>query len=108
MKVDRVLHKAASSLRRFRADQRGGMFVFMATLAIPLVIATGLAIDGGRGYLIKARLGDAVDAAGLAATMAVLDQDNFEEDFRQFFYANFPEGFLDADITLNTDRKSVV
>ncbi len=113
MMADRILQKTAGYLRRFRADQRGGMIVFMAALAIPLIIATGLAIDGGRGYLVKARLGDAIDAAGLAATMSMLDEEYFEEDFEQIFYANFPADFLGADITLNSpivsaDQRTVI
>ena len=113
MMADRILQKTAGYLRRFRVDQRGGMLVFMATLAIPLIIATGLAIDGGRGYLVKARLGDAIDAAGLAATMSMTDAQHFEDDFEQIFYANFPADFLGAVITLNpplvsADQETVI
>ena len=102
MKTEKVFLKFARFLRLFRKDQQGGMIVFMAALAIPLIIATGMAIDGGRGYLVKSRLGDAVDAAGLAATMSVMDKENFEGDFQQIFYANFPSDFLGAEITLDT------
>jgi Flp pilus assembly protein TadG len=101
MKCVEILRQAAGFVSRFREDQHGGMMVFIACLMVPLVIATGLAIDGGRGYLLRARLGDAIDAAGLAATMAVSDGDHFEEDFEQIFYANFPDGFLGAEVTLD-------
>lgn len=101
MKLNKIGSKAASFLNRFRADQHGGMLVFVASLMVPLTIATGLAIDGGRGYLLRARLGDAIDAAGLAATMSFSDADHFEEDFEQIFHANLPDGFMGAEVTLD-------
>ena len=44
----------------------------MVALCLTLMTAAvGLALDSGRGYLVRARLGAAVDAAALAAARAV-------------------------------------
>lgn len=92
----------AGFFHRGYKDEHGGMLVFVAALTIPLMLVIGMAIDGARGYLLRARLGDAIDAAGLAATMSFSDTDHFEEDFEQVFYANLPDDFLDAEVTLDT------
>ena len=97
--------QATTQARRFYGaflgDQKGGILILVAALMIPLVIAVGVAVDASRGYMLKARLGDAVDAAGLAATMSVTDEANFIADFEAIFYANLPASFMDAQITLN-------
>ena len=55
---------------------------------IPMVGAVGLAIDSSIGYLLKTRMGKALDTAGLAAGRVALDG-NAEEVAQQFFDANF-------------------
>jgi Mg-chelatase subunit ChlD len=74
--------------------------VLVAVLIIPLLGFIGLATDAGRGYLIKARLGDALDAAALAGAQEVFSDVNFESDVRMYFEANFPPDFMGARVTL--------
>lgn len=83
----------------FVRDERGGLIVFLAAVAIPLVVAIGLAVDAGRGYLVKSRLGEALDAAALAGAIAVNDA-GFEDEIAMIFNANFPPGYLGANVTL--------
>ena len=52
--------------RRFEGDEGGTAAVFIALAAMVLAGAAGLAFDTGRGYLIEARLSQAVDTAALA------------------------------------------
>ena len=47
--------------------QRGTAFAYIGIAMFALVGFTGLAVDLGRGYVIKANLSKAVDAAALAA-----------------------------------------
>src|SRR4030081_1884065 len=47
--------------------QEGFVLVYMATVLALLMVATGLAVDSGRMYVVKAQLSKAVDGAVLAA-----------------------------------------
>lgn len=98
--------KVASLLRGVVTDRRGGMAVFMALAAVPLVGAGGLAVDSTRGYLLKARLSQALDAAGLAGGRAYYSATR-DQDIQQFFDANIPQGFMGAtigEVTITPDE----
>ncbi|MEZ5937994.1 MAG: pilus assembly protein TadG-related protein [Hyphomonadaceae bacterium] len=53
-------------LSRFRRDRSGAFAIQFALMVIPMVICTGLAIDGGRAFLTRFQLASALDAAALA------------------------------------------
>ena len=80
-----------------RSDTRGGALLVTALITVPMVAFMGLAIDAGRGYLVKSRLSEALDAAGLAGGRAALT-DNWLEDMNMFFDANFPDGYMGSEI----------
>ena len=80
--------KAFRSFGPVLGDRRGAAAVFLAVALVPMVGAVGLAIDSSIGYLLKTRMGKALDTAGLAAGRVALD-DNAEEVAQQFFDANF-------------------
>ena len=85
--------------------------MLLAFALIPLCGAVGLAIDGARGYLVKSRLSAALDAAGLAAARAV-DTDKMQSDMERYFAANFPTGYMQAEIdgpymTLSSDETTI-
>ncbi len=88
----------APLLRSLPRDRRGIIAVFLAAGIIPLVGVAGLAIDTTRGYLVKARLNQALDAAALAGGRVFFDPDR-DADIRAFFDANFPPGFLGAQVS---------
>ena len=69
-------------------DRRGAAAVFLAVALIPMMGAVGLAVDSSIGYLLKSRMGKALDTAGLAAGRVALDA-NAEEVAQQYFDANF-------------------
>ncbi|MCB9958791.1 MAG: hypothetical protein H6843_09330 [Rhodospirillaceae bacterium] len=62
--------RLASALRgetaRLARDDRGNVFVLFALALIALLAAIGLAVDGSRGFTVRAELRSALDAAGLA------------------------------------------
>jgi Mg-chelatase subunit ChlD len=58
-----------------------------------LLLATGLAVDSGRAYVVKAQLSKAVDGAALAAARN-LNSGNPKAEAIQIFKANFPQGYF--------------
>ncbi len=103
---------------RFRDDQRGNVLVIVGAAIIPLVGALGLATDTSRGYLVKARLSQAIDAAALAGGKVIYNTDR-DDYVLKYFKANFPTSsetagfdtefqadFMDADVLLDTPVQS--
>ncbi len=83
------------NLRQLWRDERGTVAAIVGLAIIPLFAAIGLAVDGGRGYMLKSKLSYAIDAAGLAGGRA-FDTDMREDDIMMFFEANFPPGYMNA------------
>ncbi len=86
------------ALRSYR-DNRGSTLPLLAAVMIPMMGFMGLATDAARGYVVKARLGDALDAAGLASAHEVFASD-FEEQVIAYFNANYPDGYLGSKVQL--------
>src|SRR5579871_755792 len=61
------MNEMKRSLMRFFKNKRGAFAMQFALMIVPMVICTGLAIDGGRAFLARFELGSALDAAALAA-----------------------------------------
>lgn len=79
-------------------DRRGAVAAFVAIGIIPMVGFIGLATDTARGYMVKTKLHQALDSAGLAGGRAMLEADR-DADINQFFTANFPTGYLGASVS---------
>ena len=78
-----------------RRRQRGQAFVYIGISLFALVGMTGLAVDLGRGYVVKANLSKAVDAAALAAARRIGEGEAAATaEATKIFNANFPSGFL--------------
>lgn len=89
-------HALAGALRLW-PDRRGAVAAFVAVGIVPTVGFVGLATDAARGYMVKTKLHQALDAAGLAGGRAILEPDR-DADIIQFFNANFPDGYLGATV----------
>ncbi|WP_240314527.1 TadE/TadG family type IV pilus assembly protein [Vibrio tetraodonis] len=78
-----------------------GLVAIISVIAAPfLMLATGLAIDSGRAYLVKAKLFAAVDAAGIAAARAVSEgETSAQEAAAKMFVANLPDGYHSSTST---------
>ena len=74
-------------------NERGVAMVYMAVILTALLLFSGLALDGGRAYVVKAQLSKAVDGAALGAARALNSGDPHGEAVR-IFKANFPAGYL--------------
>ena len=76
-------------------SQRGTAFVYIGIAMFALVGFTGLAVDLGRGYVIKANLSKAVDAAALAAARGIGEGESAARALaNNIFNVNFPNGYL--------------
>jgi len=72
-------------------DRKGAAAVVFALTLIPLCLAGGAAVDMGRAYVVKNRLGYALDAAALAVGSASTSDPNELEDIMlAYFDANYP------------------
>src|SRR5437773_9143471 len=77
------------------AREKGMALVYVGIFLVPLLLCTGLAVDLGRGYLVRVALAKAVDAAALAAARNLKgDRSLALSVANNIFNANFPAGFL--------------
>ncbi|MGE5536975.1 MAG: VWA domain-containing protein [Gemmatimonas sp.] len=90
--------RATSTVSLVRRCRRGAVSALVALSMAPLVTTIGLAVDTARGYLVKSRLSQAIDAAGLAGGR-IMSSANRDADIRMYFNANFPAGFMGATVT---------
>ncbi|MEQ9639736.1 MAG: pilus assembly protein [Alphaproteobacteria bacterium] len=81
---------AARLLRDFARDRDGAIAVIFIVALIPLLAAAGAAIDISRAYVVKQRLGYAVDAAGLAVGASTGTEDELQLVLERYFEANYP------------------
>jgi Flp pilus assembly protein TadG len=111
VKMGAEMGRGARWLRDFRgmlADRRGNAAMMFGLAVLPLMGATGLAVDTARAYNIEDQLQKSLDAAALAAGRS-LDSANVEDDARSFLLANL-EGTVeldDFDIDTSADGKRI-
>ncbi len=97
MSIASIARGIAATLNALRADRRGSVAWLMAAAIVPLVASIGLSIDGARAWLVKSRLSQAIDAAGLAGGR-VISSPTRDTDIQMFFNANFPADFMKAQV----------
>lgn len=80
---------------KFRASNKGNIAIIYALTLLPSLAAVGSAVDLTRGMVVKMRLGEALDAAGLAVGGTVgLSEAEMTARAQRFFYANYPDDEL--------------
>ena len=79
--------------RHVRNGEKGFAYFYMAVVMTGLLLFTGLAVDSGRAYLVKAQLSKAVDGAALGAAR-MLNSGDPKSEAATIFKANFPSGYL--------------
>ncbi len=82
--------------RREKCSNEDGIALFfLAALLFLLLAFAGLAVDLGRGYIVKAHLAKAVDGAALAGARVIGDgQSAARAEANKIFNANFPNGYI--------------
>lgn len=96
----------------FLRGRRGSVLTWGAILMVPLLGFLGLGVDTARGYMVRARLSQSLDAAALAAGRQTADAARAEESAKTVFKANYPAGYMDSaltgpTITFNADKDTV-
>ena len=99
---------------RFSGDQSGAVAPIIGLTFIMLILAAGFAIDVGRGTLVKARLSDALDAAGLAVGAKLSSTSNYDAEALRYVSANFKAGYAGATVdsssvkaVVSTDKSTI-
>ena len=80
---------------RTYSSDAGVALIHMAVFLPMLLLFTGLAVDSGRAYVVKAQLSKAVDGAALSAARN-LNGGNPKGEAAKVFRANFPANFMGA------------
>jgi len=84
---------------RTLTGESGVALIHMAVFLPMLLLFTGLAVDTGRAYIVKAQLSKAVDGAALSAARN-LNGGNPKGEAGKVFRANFPANFMGSfDVT---------
>ncbi len=90
-----MLQDLKLGLRSFTLNARGNVAILFGLALIPILIGVGLAVDYGRALVVRERMADGIDAAGLAiGSWAGLTQDQLKAKAQQFFDANYPPSKL--------------
>jgi Flp pilus assembly protein TadG len=88
--------------RKFCGSDHGNVAMIFALALLPLLAAIGSAVDLSRAMVVKMRLGEALDAAGLAVGGTVgLSGPQMTARAQKFFYANYPDAELGTVTSLN-------
>jgi Flp pilus assembly protein TadG len=82
------------------SGESGLALVHMAIVLPVMLLFTGLAVDSGRAYVVKAQLSKAVDGAALGAAR-MLNSGNPRAEAGRIFTANFPPGLLGVTSVTN-------
>lgn len=94
--------------------ERGATLILFSLMLLLVVLPMiGLAIDGGVAYFAHARLVSAADAAALAGARSLnvgidfaAQKLNAQSIATQYFYANYPAGYLNTkNITITADAE---
>jgi Flp pilus assembly protein TadG len=95
-----------SSEIRASSERGAALLLFIVLTLLVVLPLIGLAIDGGVAYFAQSRLTSAVDAAALAGARSLNVGEEFDPQTTpakkiavQYFYANFPSGFLSSTNT---------
>ncbi len=101
--------KISQKFKRLLKDEAGNTIIFMGAALIPILALIGGGVDASRGYMAKARLQQACDAATLAGRRAV-GNGTFdliaEQEADRLFNANFEQSDFGATNTVFTARST--
>jgi Flp pilus assembly protein TadG len=96
--VEAILAK----LRRLGTRCEENVAILFGLAIFPIIIAAGMAIDVGRAYIVKIRLGAALDAAALAVGSETNQtQTQLTNDLQNYFAANYPSTAIGTNVTVS-------
>jgi Flp pilus assembly protein TadG len=87
----RPLAAGATGMRRLMVRREGAVAILFGLAAIPVIIGAGIALDAARAYMVKIRLGAALDAAALAVGSQTGTQTSAEltTTLKNYFFDNY-------------------
>ena len=89
-----------TGMRRLIERREGSVAIIFALCAIPIFIAAGMAVDIGRAYAVKVRLGAALDAAALAVgSEGSQTAAQLTADLNNYFAANYPATMFGTNVS---------
>jgi len=97
-------------LREELKGQEGIALFYTATLIVVMLSFMGLAIDLGRGYVVRMHLAKAVDGAALAGSrkVGIGSETDVIAEVEKYFSANFPDNYLGTEWPNPSDKVNVV
>lgn len=94
-----------TGIARLLSDVRGQVAITFGLTLVPILLAIGCGVDISRALVVKMRLGEALDAAGLAVGgTAGLTNAQMTEMAQKYFYANYPGAELGTVTSLSVAR----
>lgn len=93
-----LLKRVRSLLRDFTLSSRGNVAMMFGLALVPMMIAAGAGLDYARAALVRAQMGDALDAAALAVGSTTgLDRVKAEKMAKDYFKANYQGDTTNGD-----------
>src|SRR5579863_4891246 len=95
------LVSAIAFLRSLGMQREGNVAMIFGLAAIPVIVAGGVAVDATRAYMVKVRLGAAMDAAALAVGSTENETlTQLATRLTNYFNANYPASSIGANVTI--------
>jgi Flp pilus assembly protein TadG len=91
-----------TTTRSLIRDEKGLALVYTAVALTTMLLFSGLAVDAGRAYIVKAQLSKAVDGAALGAAR-MLNSGNPRTEAARIFETNFPLGYMGTTAVTDPD-----
>jgi Flp pilus assembly protein TadG len=97
-------------LKRLRLDNKGASALIIGFSLVPIIGIVGFATDISRAYIVKSRLGDALDAAALAGGRTLFNKEQHVKNIKKYFHANIKGQLMGATITgpFEVDKDGIV
>lgn len=112
MSLKNSWHAFRVRLKHFAHARRGNVAMIFALSLIPITVAAGAGLDLSRALIVRARVAEALDAAGLAlGATQNLSTDQMTSLARAYFKANYtadPSFGVPADVAVTPSDQTVV
>jgi Flp pilus assembly protein TadG len=102
-----LVQRLKATLRSFAVEKSGQVAIIFGLSLIPSILAIGCGVDLSRAVVVRQRLGEALDAAGLAVGGTVgLSDAAMTELAHKYFYANYPDAELGTVTSLSVTKSA--
>ena len=85
-----MMNRGRQAMKKFFAQEAGAVAIIFAFCLPMLVTAAGVGLDLAQAYLVRQRLGNALDASALAGATAGSNEADIQQRAQTFFNANYP------------------